>query len=236
MLNKQFKKNNFEYDGWELSFFDKSKNFRNYQLNLIKNYLRNDLAEVGPGNGVNAHNYYKYPKKIDLYEPSKKLYLNLRRNFKKKKIKIFNKRFNSNTKYDTILYLDVIEHIKEDSKEIKKAFKAVKKNGYLVISVPAFQHLYSNFDRDIDHHKRYNKNDFKIILKKIKHKKVDLFYYDSIGYILSLLSKLCFSDYKTNFEKKLIFWDSLIWISRILDKIIFRLFGKSLLVIIKKTE
>ena len=94
----------------------------------------------------------------------------------------------------------------------------------------------SNFDEDINHFKRYNKRDFKKILKQIKHKKVDLFYYDSIGYILSLMSKFFISDYRKNFEKKLIFWDSLIWISKILDKIVLRLFGKSLLVIIKKTK
>ena len=229
-------KKNKNYDGWELGFFDKSKNFRNYQLSLIKNYLKNNLAEVGPGNGANLNLYYRYPKKIDLYEPTKNLYLNLKKNFKHKKIKLFNKKFNSNIKYDTILYLDVIEHIKHDVKEIKNAFKSLKKNGYLIISVPAFQHLYSNFDRDVNHYRRYNKNDFKKILKRIKYKKVNLFYYDSIGYCLSLTSKLLISNYKKNFEKKIIFWNSLIWISKFLDKITFNFFGKSLLVIIKKTK
>ncbi len=219
-----------------INFFDNYKNFRNYQLNLIKVYLGNRLAEVGPGSGANLHYYYKYPNKIDLYEPSKNLYLNLKKKFKQKNIRIFNKKFNTNIKYDTIIYLDVIEHIKNDAQEIKKAFKALKKNGYLVIGVPAFQHLYSNFDRDINHFKRYNKGDFGKILKKIKHKKVDMFYYDSIGYIFSLMSKLFISDYKKDFEKKLIFWNSIIWISKILDKIVFRLFGKSLLVIIKRTK
>ena len=50
------------------------------------------------------------------------------------------------------------------------------------------------------------------------------------------MSKLFISDYKKDFKKKLIFCDSLIHISKILDKITFRLFGKSLLVIIRKTK
>ncbi len=219
-----------------VNLWDNCKNFRNYQLNLMKTYLGNRLAEVGPGNGANLNYYFEYPKKIDLYEPNKNLYLNLKKRFKQKKIRIFNKKFNNNIKYDTIMYLDVIEHIKNDAQEIKKAFEALKKDGYLIIAVPAFQHLYSNFDRDINHFKRYNKADFEKILKKIKHKKVNLLYYDAIGYILSLMSKLFISDYKKDFEKKIIFWDSMIWISKILDKIVFRLFGKSLLVIIKKTK
>ena len=77
-MNK--KKN--QYNGWELKFFDKSKNFRNYQMSLIKKYLGDHIAEIGPGNGTNLSYYYDYPKKIDLYEPTKKLYLNLKKKFK----------------------------------------------------------------------------------------------------------------------------------------------------------
>ena len=54
------------YNGWELKFFDKSKNFRNYQISLIKKYLGEYIAEIGPGNGTNLSYYYDYPKKIDL--------------------------------------------------------------------------------------------------------------------------------------------------------------------------
>ena len=38
-------------------------------------------------------------------------------------------------------------------------------------------------------------------------------YYDSIGYLLSFMSKIFVSNYKKNFEKKIRFWNSLIWIS-----------------------
>jgi len=92
-------KKNYEYDGWELKFFDKSKNFRNYQLSLIKDHLKGHVAEVGPGNGINLSNYYKFPKKIDLYEPTKKLHLQLKKKFKKnKKIKFYNKIFGGTKK------------------------------------------------------------------------------------------------------------------------------------------
>ena len=104
----------------------------------------------------------------------------------------------------------------------------------MIINVPAFLHLYSNFDRDVGHFKRYSKNDFKKILDSINFRKVNYIYYDSIGYLLSLLSKIFVSNYKKNFEKKIKFWDSIIWLSKIFDLISFRMFGKSLLIIIKK--
>ena len=230
------KKKKINYDGWELKFFDKSKNFRNYQLNLIKKYVKGYIAEVGPGNGMNASSYIKYPKKIDLYEPTKKLYLELKKRFKKNnKVSNYNKKFLlQEEKYDSILYLDVLEHIKDDKAEILKAFKSIKKNGYLIINVPAFSHLYSKFDKDVGHHKRYEKEDMKTIFKNLKYKKLDLKYYDSIGYVLSLLSKLTLSNYKQKFEQKIKVWDSLIPFSKIIDLLSFNLFGKSLLVILKK--
>ena len=104
----------------------------------------------------------------------------------------------------------------------------------MIINVPAFSHLYSKFDKDIGHYKRYEKEDMRIIFEDLKYKKLDLRYYDSIGYILSLLSRLTLSDYKQKFEQKIKVWDSLIPFSKIIDLLTFNLCGKSLLVVIKK--
>ena len=137
-------------------------------------------------------------------------------------------------KYDTILYLDVIEHIKEDKKEVIKALNLLRKNGNLIINVPAFSYLYSKFDKDVGHYRRYSKKDFQKILEGLNFKKVNFIYYDTIGFFLSLLSKVLVSNYKENFEKKIKLWNSMIWLSKIIDFISFRFFGKSLLIIIEK--
>jgi len=224
-----------DYNGWELKFFDNSKNFRLYQQQLINRYLLGYLAEVGPGNGTNLSYYIGKPNKIDLFEPSKKHYDNLKKIFNKnKKIKIFNSSFGGKKKYDTIIYLDVLEHIKKDKEEVIKALKLLKKGGTLIINVPANSHLYSNFDRDVGHYKRYSKNDFKKILKNSSFRKVTFRYYDSIGYLLSLMSKLLVTNYKKNFSTKIKFWNNLIALSKLIDKITLNAFGKSLLVIIEK--
>ena len=94
--------------------------------------------------------------------------------------------------------------------------------------------LKANFDKDVGHYKRYSKNDFKKILKNSVFRKVTFRYYDSIGYLLSLMSKLLITNYKKNFETKIKFWNNLIIFSKLLDKITLNAFGKSLLVIIEK--
>ena len=104
----------------------------------------------------------------------------------------------------------------------------------LIINVPAFNFLYSKFDKDVGHFKRYNKRDFKVMLKDIRHISYKMNYYDSIGFILSVLNKF-FSGKESKFMKsKILFWNSMILVSQIIDKITFNLFGKSLLLLVKK--
>jgi ubiquinone/menaquinone biosynthesis C-methylase UbiE len=230
----QIKKN--YYNGWELKLFDNSNHFRNYQFDLIKDKINGYLAEVGPGNGKNIYWYFRKCKKIDLYEPSSNLFNILKKRFyNNKRINLKNKEFlEKKNKYDCILYMDVIEHIKNDKKEIKKAYRSLKKGGRLIVNVPAFQHLYSKFDKDVGHFRRYNKNQILSLCKGLKINDIDMKYYDSIGYMLSLVSKLVVSDYKKDFKKKIKFWNSLILLSRIIDFFTMNLFGKSLIIIIKK--
>ena len=229
-------KKDINYDGWELPLFDLSKNFRKYQFDLIKEFVSGNVAEIGPGNGIILKLYLDHCDKLDLFEPDKNLYSKLNDKFSNyKKITVINDELNTSSNiYDVILYLDVLEHIEDYEKEILKAHNALKKGGYLLINVPAFQFLYSDFDKDVGHFRRYSKKDITNLCSNCNLEINKLKYYDSIGFFLSLLSKMTRSNYKKNFEKKIKIWDSLIPFSRILDKIFISYFGKSLLIVIKK--
>ena len=229
-------KKDIDYDGWELSFFDLSKNFRKYQFDLIKEFISGKVAEIGPGNGILLEYYVDHCDKLDLFEPDKNLFSKLSYKFSNhKKITVINDELNTSSNiYDVILYLDVLEHIEDYEKEILKAHNALKKGGYLLINVPAFQFLYSDFDKDVGHFRRYSKKDITNLCSNYNLEINKLKYYDSIGFFLSFLSKMTRSNYKKNFEKKIKIWDSLIPFSRILDKIFISYFGKSLLIVIKK--
>jgi len=223
------------YNGWELDSFDKAKNFRKYQFEIISKYIRGETAEVGAGTGLNVKYYIKNAKRLNIFEPSKKLFKILEANLNNSKIFKFNKIFNlQKNKYDTIIYLDVIEHIKNDKIEVLKAFKSLKKNGHLIINVPAFQFLYSQFDREVGHFKRYNEKDFIKMFYNVNYSKIIFKKYDILGFILSFISKILNTNVKKNFSQKIWFWNLLIPMSKIIDKITFNLLGKSLLIIIKK--
>ncbi len=225
------------YDGYELDYFDDAYNFRKYQIELIKKYLSQTLAEIGPGQGGLVNYYNKYIKNVYLIEPESKLYKILKKKFKSKRIKIKNNILKNvkKKKFQTIIYFDVLEHIKNDLNEVKEAKRKMNKNGYLIFSVPAFQYFYNNFDEAVGHHKRYSKNDFKIIGKKTGLKIEKLIYYDSVGFLLLILNKI-FSLSSKNLGYKIKLWNFLMPISKIIDFLTFNQFGKSLLCVYRNDK
>jgi SAM-dependent methyltransferase len=58
-----------------------------------------------------------------------------------------------NEKYDLIVAFDVIEHIDDDVTALEALRNHLKPGGWLVLTVPAFQFLWSHHD-DINHHRR----------------------------------------------------------------------------------
>ena len=229
------KQNN--YTGWELNLFDKANIFRDYQFNFLKNNITGKVCEVGPGHGIVCDRYIKLSQKISLYEKSEKLFKFLKEKYKNnQKIKVYNRYFNqSKLKYDTILYLDVLEHIKQPKKELKNVFRSLKKGGRLILTVPAYQHLFSQFDKDVGHYRRYTTKTFLNEMRGINYSNLKNYYIDTIGYFLSLTSKIFLKkDYKSNFDKKIKIWNFLINISKILDFFTFYSFGKTLIIIVQK--
>ena len=223
-----------QYDGFELDHFDSALNFRKYQISLITKFINGKFLEVGAGKGGLIPFYKNLIKNITIIEPEKKLFKILKKNYSTKRFSIKNQTINNiKRKYDTIIYYDVLEHIKKDLNEVKLASKKLNKNGYLIFSVPAYQTFYSSFDKSVGHFKRYNKKDFIVLGKRTGLKIEKLAYYDSIGFLFLVLNKL-FSLKQTNLENKVYLWNLLMPISKLIDLLTFNKFGKSLLCVFKK--
>ncbi len=68
--------------------------------------------------------------------------------------------FFKTTKFNSIIAFNVLEHIRGDRKAIRNAFNLLKKNGKLIVIVPAHMFLFSNFDKSLGHFRRYTIDDF----------------------------------------------------------------------------
>ncbi len=223
-----------KYPGKELEIFDKAVIFQKYIHWLIKKYIKNKTLEVGAGLGSFTKTYINNVENINLTEIDQGNFDVLKNKFNDQKIKVFSKKIQDiDDMFDTVIYLNVLEHIEKDVDEIDFALSKCKKDGYLVILVPAHQKLYSNFDREIGHFKRYDKNFFKRNYKNAELKK--LIYVDAMGYFLYFLNKILFSKESYPSSIKVQIWDKLFTpITFFIDFITGYKFGKNILCIIKK--
>jgi len=55
--------------------------------------------------------------------------------------------------FDTVLVLDVLEHIQDDAAILRNLHAVLRPGGRLILTVPAFRFLWSEHD-DVNHHKR----------------------------------------------------------------------------------
>ena len=58
------------------------------------------------------------------------------------------------------LLINVLEHIKEDEKEIQEATRKLNFGGHLIIMAPAHPKIYGNLDKAVGHFRRYEKKFF----------------------------------------------------------------------------
>lgn len=134
--------------------------------------------------------------------------------------------------FDFIYTLNVLEHIEEDKKALLLLKNKLKKGGKIFIYVPAFNCLYSSFDKQIGHYRRYRKEDLVPFLTEngFEIKKAD--YVDSIGFALAMLYKfLNKKNGKINLFGLVVFDKILFPIGRLFDCLTKgKLFGKNLII------
>lgn len=70
-------------------------------------------------------------------------------------------------KFDTVICLNVLEHIKDDKRALKNLYSLLKKGGKLVLLVPAHQFLYGGIDEAIGHYRRYQKKSLNLMMKSL---------------------------------------------------------------------
>lgn len=66
--------------------------------------------------------------------------------------------------YQTILLINVLEHIPDPQKALKGLRSKLAPNGKIILLVPAYRWLYCRLDRELGHHRRYNR---KMLLQEL---------------------------------------------------------------------
>jgi len=227
----------FQYIGDELELFRDVTIWKNYFARHVMPYIKGDTLEVGAGLGETTP-YIRPKTNITAWtclEPDFNMSERIRDKIKSGGLpddtKVLNcaiKDLDASDKFDSILYIDVLEHIEDDFNEVENAMKHLAPGGKVVIVCHAHNWLYSPFDKAIGHYRRYNKKNLR---KSIPQGLIEekLFYLDSIGLFASLANKLLLKQsMPTTGQLKV--WDKLLVpLSKIFDPCLCYLMGKQII-------
>ena len=112
---------------------------------------------VYPGTFIN---YLSSKSKLDVLEHEPSMINIINQNHKKNVKNLYKNIFEKNNeKYDLIVSFDTIEHLQDHNEFINYCNKRLKKNGKILITVPAFNFLWSYHDEVCHHYRRYSKKD-----------------------------------------------------------------------------
>lgn len=133
----------------------------------------------------------------------------------------------SDARFDSILYIDVLEHIADDRAELELASRHLAPGGKLIVLSPAYQFLFSPFDKSIGHYRRYTRSTLSA-LTPLGCRLVELRYLDSFGLFTSLANRLFLRQPLPTYAQ-ILFWDRwLVPISRLIDPLMGFRFGRSI--------
>ena len=225
-----------KYPEIALERFDKADLWIKYIILKIKRFLKDDILEVGAGCGSFTKSYMSNFHSITLTDMDNNSFNLLKRNFINEKnvnvIKSSTK--NIDKKFNTILYFNVLEHVKEDKLEIKTALEKLNNGGHLIVLVPAHQKIYSKLDEAVGHFKRYDIDFFK--KNKFENSKIiKLHFLDFFGYLLYHLNKIFFKEETYPSNLKIFIWDKIFTpFTVVVDYLTGYKFGKNILCIYQK--
>jgi SAM-dependent methyltransferase len=137
-------------------------------------------------------------------------------------------------KYDTVFYLNVLEHLEDDSYAIKNSEFMLKENGILIILVPAYSFLYSEMDKRLNHHRRYTLKSLRNKISAENFKIEKSFYFNFMGIPAWLYGKI--RQFKVLPKGEMKLYNKLTPVGKFLDKMVFHRAGLSAIVVARKTN
>lgn len=181
-----------EYAGKDLEAMDFAVAYHTWILDLIKPHLGKNIVEVGAGTGSFSRLLLETaPDRLSLVEPSamfEALSADFRSTHGQTKIHLFHDLFSNVAENirrdgppDTILYVNVLEHIDDDVGELQIVHDTLSKGGKVILFVPALPLLFSRFDRQLGHFRRYKRAELKEKSEAVGFKTLILRWFDLPG-------------------------------------------------------
>ena len=231
----------FRYVGSELDIFAEALNWKAYWSSRIERWIWGSVLEAGAGIGANTP--FLTNSAVGRWvclEPDQQLIDQLTENLGPSINGVSHEvvcgtlnTLPHGESFDTILYIDVLEHIEEDAGEVRLAAERLRTGGHLIVLSPAHQWLYTPFDAAIGHYRRYNKASMRRLTPDEMSLEA-LFYLDACGIAASTANRALLRQSMPTREQ-IRFWDRrIIPVSRLIDPLLRYSVGKSIVGVWRK--
>ncbi len=178
--------------GATLDNLDNAGNYAGWILELVEPHLGHEMLEVGAGHGTFTELLARKIKRIVASDLSERCAARLRDRFSgDPSVQVLCGSIDSaapHGPFDSVVLINVLEHIEDDDGALRDiAGSLLKPGGRVVLWVPAFSFLYSDFDRRIGHYRRYTVPGLRAQLSAAGYDVRDIRYVNAVGAIAWLM-------------------------------------------------
>lgn len=132
------------------------------------------FLEIGCGSGQNLSflgNTSKYKEQLlEATGVDTALPVDFKRDDLNSKITLSRQMPDATKRYDILCLMDVLEHLENPEEQLALWLKYLNPNGIVLITVPAYEFLWSNHDVLLGHYRRYTRTSLQMQLKNLKLK------------------------------------------------------------------
>lgn len=181
-----------QYPGRELEVLSNLENYYDWIVHEFAPFVRGDVLEVGSGAGAISRRIKPLADSLTLLEPSPDLVELLRQEFDDPIIpstfEEYDDQSSKEAEFDSIVTVNVVEHIEDDVKALRGFHRVLRPGGSLCIFVPALPFLYSDFDAQVGHFRRYTRRSLTRVARAAGFKDIETRYFDLPGVAAWLLT------------------------------------------------
>jgi SAM-dependent methyltransferase len=219
-----------------LEVMQEAVNYNRYLLDLVRRHApaRARVLDFGAGGGQFAAPLSERGMNITALEPDPSLQRRLRASGLPAVSSLDEI---PDASLDYVYTLNVLEHIEDDIGALRGLHSRLTASGRLLIYVPAFPVLYTSMDAKVGHVRRYTRKSLTDSVRAAGFRIDRVAYADSIGFFATLAFKLVGNrDGDVSIGALKLYDRAIFPLSRALDLLARRWFGKNLLMICTKPD
>jgi SAM-dependent methyltransferase len=174
-----------------LSNLERTHNYRDWLIDLVRPHLGSRILEVGAGHGTMTDLLESFGSVVAVEPSGRSARLLVERFADRDSVSVVHgttSALDPDARFDSAVIINVLEHIADDVGELKEIRRTLEPDGTLVIFVPAGPALYSDYDAAIGHHRRYRRSELAAKVSEAGYAIDELKYVNGPGFLAWFVS------------------------------------------------